>query len=231
MASEPNSRNYNPENPNYISNSLSNFDDNFGLLKKEDQDIDDLLYNRYDDTLNLQEQLDEYVDEETKLFLNDKIDTDITPRERQFQIRQLKSGSEYKKFMDNLKKTKFYKQIDNKLNSLNDVIDKTQNDYSKRFNNSFLKQRDSRLDKFRKEQEKELNKLNELKYKKKLHEYTIGDFFFSFKDSIFFIINALLSKNYDIKTYTKNYRLLHLGILIVILCIIVMVFKMDSYKK
>lgn len=146
------------------------------------------------------------------------------------QERLYNNDNNRKDIPEYMKKTDSLNIFDNKYSLLREE-NKNINNFNKKFNKKYLINRNKRFNKLKKKEKRRLKKLNEIKYRKKLHEYTIGEFLFSFKDNIFFVINALLNKNYDIKTYTENYRLLHIGLLIIFLCIILLILKIDPYKN
>lgn len=51
---------------------------------------------------------------------------------------------------------------------------------------------------------------------KKLHEYTVLEHFIRMKDELFSLLDELLQGNITIQTFTKNNRLIYLGLLLVI---------------
>lgn len=230
MASNPQERLNNNDNdrediPEYMKkiDSLNTFDNKYSLLREKDKDLDDLY-------LESKKILQNYIDKETNKYVNDQLNKNQSEK-TYININDIKNTPEFINYINSIKQSEYYKKLENKQEVLQEELDEKEDDFNKRFNQQYLINRDKRFNKLKKEEERRLQQLNEIKYKKKLHEYTIGDFLFSFKDNIFFVINALLNKNYDIKTYTENYRLLHIGLLIIFLCIILLILKMDPYKN
>ena len=230
MASNPQERLYNNDNdrediPEYMKkiDSLNTFDNKYSLLREKDKDLDDLY-------LESKKILQNYIDKETNKYVNEQLNKNQLEKTYK-NINDIKNTPEFINYINSIKQSEYYKKLENKQEVLQEELDEKEDDFNKRFNQQYLINRNKRFNKLKKEEERRLQQLNEIKYKKKLHEYTIGDFLFSFKDNIFFVINALLNKNYDIKTYTENYRLLHIGLLIIFLCIILLILKMDPYKN
>lgn len=233
MAANPPSRLTNNDNerkdiPEYMKklDSLNIFDNKYGLLKNEDKDIDDLYLESNENKIKLKN----LIDKQTKNYIEKKLEDEKLTREEK-NISNIKNSDKYKKLINDIKNSEEYKELEKKQKKIEEKLKEKQDDFDKRFNTQYLTSRDKRFNRLKKEEEIKLQRLNEIKYKKKLHEFTIGDFLISFKDNIFFVINALLNKNYDIKTYTENYRLLHIGLLIIFLCIILMILKFDPYKN
>jgi hypothetical protein len=233
MASNPQERLNNNDNdrediPEYMKkiDSLNTFDNKYSLLREKDKDLDDL----YLKSKNNQIELKNYIDQETNNYIDNKLKFNNLNKTYK-NINDIKNTPEFINYINSIKQSEYYKKLENKQEVLQEELDEKEDDFNKRFNQQYLINRDKRFNKLKKEEERRLQQLNEIKYKKKLHEYTIGDFLFSFKDNIFFVINALLNKNYDIKTYTENYRLLHIGLLIIFLCIILLILKIDPYKN
>lgn len=229
MASNPREMlNNTIETSNFMENrdSLNTFNNKYSLLREEDKDLDDL----YLESKNNQIELKNYIDEKTNNYIDKKLELNNLNKTYK-NINDIKNTPDFIKYINLIKQTDYYKKLENNQEIFQEELDEKEDDFNKRFNQQYLINRDKRFNKLKKEEERRLQQLNEIKYRKKLHEYTIGDFLFSFKDNIFFVINALLNKNYDIKTYTENYRLLHIGLLIIFLCIILLILKIDPYKN
>jgi uncharacterized membrane protein YcjF (UPF0283 family) len=74
------------------------------------------------------------------------------------------------------------------------------------------------------EQEK-LKQLDKTSFKKKLHQYTVGELLFGIKDTIFGILIDLLNLQFTINTFSKQNRLFYIGLFIFIIIVILKIFE------
>jgi hypothetical protein len=95
-----------------------------------------------------------------------------------------------------------------------------------KFNEQYNDVRKRRKQKIEMSEKGKLNKLNTVEYRKQLHQLTIGELVFNFKDSMFDTLTDLLNFKFNL----KNNRLFYLGILIIMIIIILYFFAPDNCK-
>lgn len=182
-------------------------------------------YRKTDNNIDIpdyMEKLDALNDFDNKYGLLKEEDKNIDDLYTELKELQIEMKNYINKKTDNYvdgEEDLYYINLEKEINSKKKELNLYKKDFDKRFNNQYLIN-----NKLKKNEYDRLNKLNEVKYKKKLHEYSIGEFFFYFKDNIFIVINSILNKKFDIDIYTKNNRLLHIGIFIILLCLIILIF-------
>lgn len=99
------------------------------------------------------------------------------------------------------------------------------------FNKKYEDVRKRRQKRIKEIEEEKLARLNRLKHKKKLHQFTVGEHMFNMKDALLGTLNDILRLNITIKTFTKQNRLFYLGLFTLITILIITLFsKKDRYK-
>ena len=106
-----------------------------------------------------------------------------------------------------------------------DVTDEKNTFDLDKFNKKYEDVRKRRQKLLMNKQEDKLRKLNITTFKKKLHEYTVGEYAFGMKDAILGILGDLLRLQFTIQTFTKNNRLFYLGMFILINCLVIVLFS------
>lgn len=96
-----------------------------------------------------------------------------------------------------------------------------------KFNKKYNDVRKRRKQKIINSEAERLARLNEIRYKKKIHELTVGELFFNLKDAMFDTLTDFLYLRFKI----DNNRLFYIGLMIIIITSIVFVFTSTSCQK
>jgi hypothetical protein len=91
------------------------------------------------------------------------------------------------------------------------------------FNQVFRDQQKSKTSFYEELEKKRLSRLSQIKYEKKLHEYTIGDHLFRIKNAFLGTIEDLQKEELPSNIFTKDNRLFYLGIMLVIFVLIYLI--------
>lgn len=96
----------------------------------------------------------------------------------------------------------------------------------KKFNANFDKYLDDQEKAAKKKEADELEKLEKIEEAKKIHQMTLADILINFKNSLFGLTDDLLEFKFTMETFTKENRLLYLGMFIVLFMVFIYIIQL-----
>lgn len=100
-----------------------------------------------------------------------------------------------------------------------------------RFNRDFNQYRERRKEEMKRKLDQKLAKLNEPIKETPIYNKPIGDILVSTKDAFFGILDDLMKLNFGSDIFTKNNRLFHIGLVILIMGTILLIIRYFSSTK
>jgi Ethanolamine utilization protein EutJ (predicted chaperonin) len=99
------------------------------------------------------------------------------------------------------------------------------NSIANKFNDNFNEEKQKNKDRYKKDDQEKLDKLNNIVSVKPLYDFTIMDILVGIKDSWFEFFDDIFNQQFVLETFTKNYRLFFMGLTLCIICIILYLYN------